>query len=239
MADGFARVRKTVALLDADPDLGNGLDDRELAAARQRAVAAVMEIEGPGWGPTAIRGAAQDGWLGLLLLKGLMIRKRPRRRALGQGEGAGDPGGQVGDPRRRNPAQGHSPLAREGQARARRPLRRLPTQQTTLPRLPHRPGQRVADRDRRDRGRLSPFGQGPPRYHRRALGAARRRGRPQATRDPLQRRLRRLLALPPRPRTTSRPRIPVRPRDHPAASMRSLQKTRTQLISGFPAQDTA
>src|SRR5664279_5296697 len=42
-----------------------------------------------------------------------------------------------------------------------------------------------------------------------------------------QRRLRRLLAPPPRPGTSPRPRDPLRPRRHPTGSVRSLQKSRT------------
>ncbi|MGI8411139.1 MAG: Crp/Fnr family transcriptional regulator [Solirubrobacteraceae bacterium] len=64
-----------VALLEADPDLGAGLAGEDLEAARQRAVAAVIDVDGPDWDQASICQAAQDGWLGLFLLGGLMIRR--------------------------------------------------------------------------------------------------------------------------------------------------------------------
>ncbi len=63
-------------------------------------------------------------------------------------------------------------------------LRRLPGQQGQLPRLPHRPRRRLADRHRRHRGRLPPPGQGPHGHHRSPLERHRRRSRPQAPRRP-------------------------------------------------------
>lgn len=75
MAGGFDPIRQTVALLDVDPDLGTGLDDTDFEVARRRAVAAVDRVEPPSWNPTQIRQAARDGWLGLLLIDGLMLRR--------------------------------------------------------------------------------------------------------------------------------------------------------------------
>jgi hypothetical protein len=57
-----------------------------------------------------------------------------------------------------------------------------------------------------------------------------RRDNPHTARHRQQRRLRRLLALPPRPGTPPRPRDPLRPRRHPTGSVRSLQKSRTLSI---------
>ena len=74
---------------------------------------------------------------------------------------------------------------------------------------------RLADRDRDRRRRVPPLRQRSHGHHRRPLGSRRRRSHPQATRHHRQRRLRRLLALPPRPRTTPRPRSPL-PHDHPS-----------------------
>jgi CRP/FNR family transcriptional regulator, cyclic AMP receptor protein len=67
--------RHTVALLDADPDLGAGLGDDDLAEARRHAVAPILDLDPPGWDPSPLRAAAEDGWLGLLLIDGLMIRR--------------------------------------------------------------------------------------------------------------------------------------------------------------------
>lgn len=75
MTDGSNRGRQIISLLDADPDLGSELDDRELALARRGAVAAVMELERPRWDPGAIRQLAGKGWLGLFVLDGLLIRR--------------------------------------------------------------------------------------------------------------------------------------------------------------------
>jgi len=75
MAAAFDPIHQTVALLDADPDLGSGVEEAELEVARHRAVAAVTHVEPPRWDPTPIREAAKDGWLGLMLIDGLMLRR--------------------------------------------------------------------------------------------------------------------------------------------------------------------
>lgn len=75
VVSGFDPIHQTVALLDADPDLGRGLDDAALEAARHRAVAAIHQIEPPHWDPTQIREAATVGWLGLMVIDGLMLRR--------------------------------------------------------------------------------------------------------------------------------------------------------------------
>ena len=95
-----------------------------------------------------------------------------------------------------------------------------------LPRLPHRPPERLADRDRRHRRRLPTPDQGPHGRHRRPLGPARRRSDPQTPRDPQQQRLRRILDLPPRPRTPPQPRITLRQRHHPPRRVTSLRESR-------------
>jgi CRP-like cAMP-binding protein len=68
-------VRHTVMLFDVDPDLAAGLSPREEEAARLQAQAGVLEIRTPRWDPSPFREAATDGWLGLLLFSGLMIRR--------------------------------------------------------------------------------------------------------------------------------------------------------------------
>ncbi len=75
MAAGFDPIHHTVSLLDADPDLGSGLDEADLEVARRRAVAAVSQLEPPRWDPDPIRKAASNGWLGLMMIDGLMLRR--------------------------------------------------------------------------------------------------------------------------------------------------------------------
>lgn len=67
--------RQTVALLDADPDLGAGLGADELSEAYRRAIAPTLDLEPPIWDPSTLRTVADDGWLGLLLIDGLMTRR--------------------------------------------------------------------------------------------------------------------------------------------------------------------
>lgn len=67
--------RHLVALLDADPDLGTGVPTEELEVARSRAVAAVMELEPPGWDTAPVVQRAEPGWLGLFVLDGLLLRR--------------------------------------------------------------------------------------------------------------------------------------------------------------------
>ena len=64
-----------VALLDADPDLGTGVPTEEMELARSRAVAAVMELEPPGWDTVPVVQRAESGWLGLFVLDGLLLRR--------------------------------------------------------------------------------------------------------------------------------------------------------------------
>lgn len=75
MTDVLGRARQIISLLDEDPDLAVDLDPQELALARRRAVAAVIEIEPPRWDPSELRGLAGQGWLGLFVLEGLLIRR--------------------------------------------------------------------------------------------------------------------------------------------------------------------
>jgi CRP-like cAMP-binding protein len=75
MSDVLSPGGQIVSLLDADPDLAIGLDQRELALARRRAVATVMELEPPRWDPGGLRDLAGRGWLGLFVLDGLLIRR--------------------------------------------------------------------------------------------------------------------------------------------------------------------
>jgi hypothetical protein len=72
---GLNSARQTVAILDADPDLGAGLSNDELDAARRRAVAAIVEVDPPDWDAQALARRAEEGWLGLFMIDGLMIRR--------------------------------------------------------------------------------------------------------------------------------------------------------------------
>lgn len=91
MPSGFAAARQRVALLDADPDLGAGLSSHDFEVARRYSVAGTVEIEGHSWDPTAISQAADDGWLGLFVLSGLLMRRvTVGKRAACELFGAGD-----------------------------------------------------------------------------------------------------------------------------------------------------
>lgn len=91
MAATFGPTRHTVALLDVDPDLATGLDPGEVEAARHRAVAAAVELGPPRWDPAGVASIVTDGWLGLLLTDGLLMRrvtvgKRPACELFGPGD---------------------------------------------------------------------------------------------------------------------------------------------------------
>jgi CRP/FNR family transcriptional regulator, cyclic AMP receptor protein len=75
MSSGLAHGRQTIALLDADPDLGSGLKPEEFELARRHAVAAVIEVDAHSWDPSAISAAAGEGWLGLFVLDGVLMRR--------------------------------------------------------------------------------------------------------------------------------------------------------------------
>ena len=148
-----------------------------------------------------------------------------RHHALGCPRREVHPGG------RRDPACRHDGRARPRQTGRRRCRRHLPDQQVPVPGLPDRAGERLADRHRSHRRRLLPPGQRPDGPHRRPLGTQRCRGHPQAPRASQQQRLRRLLALPPRPGTPPRSPVPLRRPRHSARGVRPLQKSRTHLKS--------
>lgn len=61
-------------MLTADPDLGLGIPEGELASANDGAVAAVIRLDPPAWEPSDLQTPANMNWLGLLLLEGLMLR---------------------------------------------------------------------------------------------------------------------------------------------------------------------
>jgi CRP/FNR family cyclic AMP-dependent transcriptional regulator len=68
-------TRPTISVLDADPDLAAGIGEPELDAAHREAVAAVVRLEVPRWDPSHISAVAMDGWLGLLFIDGLVLRR--------------------------------------------------------------------------------------------------------------------------------------------------------------------
>ncbi|HLJ03026.1 MAG TPA: helix-turn-helix domain-containing protein [Solirubrobacteraceae bacterium] len=64
-----------VSLLDADLDLATGIEAAEFEEARRRAAAHVLEVDGPRWDPSGLRIEGTEGWLGLFVLDGLLIRR--------------------------------------------------------------------------------------------------------------------------------------------------------------------
>jgi CRP/FNR family transcriptional regulator, cyclic AMP receptor protein len=73
--DPFTTSRQRVVLLDADPDLTQGIPSAELEVARHHAVANVIQVDPPAWNPTTMVSASEPGWLGLFQLDGLMLRR--------------------------------------------------------------------------------------------------------------------------------------------------------------------
>jgi DNA-binding transcriptional ArsR family regulator len=64
-----------VPLFDVDPDLALGLEGEELERAQRQAVARTVDVATKGWDPSRFMLGDDDGWLGLLVLDGLLIRK--------------------------------------------------------------------------------------------------------------------------------------------------------------------
>lgn len=91
MTGHLHNVHQRIGLLDADPEFAAGLSGSDLAEAGRRAVAAVLELDPPDWNPDDVRAVADDGWLGLLVVDGLMVRrvtvgKRPACELFGPGD---------------------------------------------------------------------------------------------------------------------------------------------------------
>lgn len=64
-----------MALLDVDPDLAGGLEDQQLEVARRQGVAAVIKLDTSGWDPSKIDNTGKEGWLGLFVVDGLLLRR--------------------------------------------------------------------------------------------------------------------------------------------------------------------
>jgi CRP-like cAMP-binding protein len=69
------RHRGIVALLDEDPDLGAGIPPAELEVARRRTIVGTIDVDRPTWDPDEVSSLAEPGWLGLMLLDGLILRR--------------------------------------------------------------------------------------------------------------------------------------------------------------------
>src|SRR5947209_9075970 len=79
------------SVLDDDGDLAADVDPQELAAVRQRAVARCLRVEPRSWDPGELNASAEPGWLGLLIIDGLLLRRvRVGRRAACELFGPGD-----------------------------------------------------------------------------------------------------------------------------------------------------
>src|SRR5206468_11297971 len=64
-----------VAVLDIDPDLGEDLSPEQFKQAQRQSHAQLFEVERPRWDPAAVNRAHEEGWLGLLLVDGVMLRR--------------------------------------------------------------------------------------------------------------------------------------------------------------------
>jgi CRP/FNR family transcriptional regulator, cyclic AMP receptor protein len=85
-----AVVRDLVRLLDADPELGEGLSPEEFARARHHLVASVVEAPVGRWEAGDALGG-HEAQLGLLIIEGLLLRdldlgRRSSTEVLGQGD---------------------------------------------------------------------------------------------------------------------------------------------------------
>lgn len=69
------RHRQIVSLLDGDAELAEAIPVPERQEARRRAAVRVLELDGPRWDPSTISQTADAGWLGLFVLRGLLIRR--------------------------------------------------------------------------------------------------------------------------------------------------------------------
>jgi CRP-like cAMP-binding protein len=84
-------ISQTVSILDVDPDLATDLAQQEFDDARRLAIATVVELEPPTWDTRAVREDAHEGWLGLLMVEGLLIRRvKVGKRAACEMFGPGD-----------------------------------------------------------------------------------------------------------------------------------------------------
>jgi CRP-like cAMP-binding protein len=82
---------EVVCVLDEDADLAADLTAEEVRLACERAVAGVIRVDDRRWDTTELRGAADPGWLGVLVLDGLLLRRvRVGRRSACELFGPGD-----------------------------------------------------------------------------------------------------------------------------------------------------
>lgn len=75
MRGGNSASGARVLLLEADPDLASDLPEAELELARTQSMVRVIEIGGRKWNPAPLVRASRPGWLGLFLLRGVLIRR--------------------------------------------------------------------------------------------------------------------------------------------------------------------
>lgn len=73
--DNLVFAPHAVSVLDADADVGTGIEPNEFDEARRRAAAHVLEIDGPKWDPEEISRSAGPGWFGLFVIDGLLVRR--------------------------------------------------------------------------------------------------------------------------------------------------------------------
>src|SRR5665811_1389979 len=121
--------------------------------------------------------------------------------------------------RRDHPPPSHPPPPGRHQTQRRRQLRQLPDQQVAPPGLPDRARTGPADRYRHHRRGLPPPCERQDGSYRRPLGTRRCRDSPQTTCPTNQRRLGRVLGLPPHPGTATNPPVPLRRQRHSPGGM--------------------
>lgn len=73
--DALETPRHTLSLLDADPDLADGVPETEIEEARRRAVVQILQLEGPRWDPYALAESPPPGLMGLFVVDGLLVRR--------------------------------------------------------------------------------------------------------------------------------------------------------------------
>lgn len=68
------RPPKVVSLLEVDADLGGGIEPNDARLARHHLTAPTVELRPPVWDPAVLEGRPRPGWLGVVIVSGLLLR---------------------------------------------------------------------------------------------------------------------------------------------------------------------